>query len=145
MVREKQKIYRPAYAKSNIVGACICILSPLPLLFGAFSEDSFFMVIMLAVTMLLAGIGTAFFVIAGVRIASMRKLLKEGEFAVSLKNKSRLEDTISTIYWLCMVAIYLGWSLWTGAWKITWIVWPIAGVLFGVVMAILNLFTDREK
>lgn len=145
MVREKQKAYRGTYARCNIIGACICVLSPIPLFIGAFTENEFFTVLMLTVTMLLAGIGTVFFILSGVRFASMQKLLKEGEFTPQEKKKSRIKETISTIYWLTATAIYLGWSFGTDTWEITWLVWPIAGVMFAVVMCLCNLLMDREK
>lgn len=40
------------------------------------------------------------------------------------------KEPIATAYWLIATAIYLGWSFWTNAWGITWIVWPVAGVMF---------------
>lgn len=145
MVQEKQKAYKRSYTRYNIIGACICILSPIPLFIGAFTEQEFLTVIMLTVTMLLAGIGAVLFILAGVRWASMQKLLQEGEFAPQEKTKSRVKETVSTIYWLTATAIYLGWSFPTKAWDRTWIVWPIAGVLFAVVMRLCSLAVDRKR
>lgn len=145
MIKEKQKAYKSTYTKYNVIGACICILSPIPLFIGSFTEKDFFTVIMLTVTMILAGIGSVLFIIAGVRWASMQKLLKEGDFTVQEKRRNRTKETVSTIYWLTATAIYLGWSFWTDAWENTWIVWPIAGVLFAAAMCICDLFIDREK
>ena len=150
MVKERQKAYRSTYSKYNIIGACLCVLSPVPLFIGMFSEKEFFAVVMLAVMLLLAGSGSVFFIISGVRWASMQKLLKEGEYAPSEKRKSRIKETVSTIYWLATTAIYLGWSFsakgsdWHN-WNVTWIVWPVAGVLFAAVMCFCNLLIDREK
>ena len=107
--------------------------------------DGFSPVVMLAATMILAGVGAAVFIIAGVRWASMQKLLKEGEFAPQEKRRSRIKEMVSTIYWLTAVAVYLGWSFWTNGWENTWIVWPIAGVLFPVVMCLCNLLIGREE
>lgn len=145
MVKEKQKAYRSIYQKCNVIGACICVLSPIPLFIGAFSGKEFFTVMMLAVTMLLAGVGAAVFILSGVRWASMQKLLKQGEFSLRKKRTSRIKETVSTIYWLSTAAIYLGFSFWTNAWKTTWIVWPVAGILFAAVMCLCNLLVDREK
>ncbi len=145
MVKEKQKAYRGIYTKCNVTGVCLCVLSPIPLFMGVFTENEFFTVIMLTATMLLAGIGAVFFVISGVRWASMQKLLKEGEFALQERRKSRIKETVGTAYWLAATAIYLGWSFLTNAWDITWLVWPIAGILFAAVMCLCNLLADREK
>ena len=43
MVKEKQKAFKGTYAKYNIIGACICVLSPIPLLLSAFTYEDFFM------------------------------------------------------------------------------------------------------
>lgn len=145
MVKEKQNAYKSTYAKYNIIGACVCILSPIPLFIGVFMENEFLMVILLSITMLLAGVGAAIFIAAGVRWASMQKLLKEGDFAPQEKRKVRIREVVSSAYWLTATAVYLGWSFRTDAWDQTWIVWPVAGVLFAVVLCICNLLIDRKK
>ncbi len=144
MVRERQKAYKGIYTKCNVIGTCLCVLAPIPLFIGAFVENDFFSVIMLTATMLLAGIGVVFLVVSGERWASMQKLLKEGGFAPKEKRKNRIKGTIGTAYWLIATAVYLGWSFLTNAWEITWIVWPIAGILFAVVMSFFNLLADRS-
>ena len=144
MVREKQKAYRNAYVRSNMIGVGICVLSPVALFVGAFSGDEFFSVLMLTVTLLAVGVGVIFFITAGVRWASMQKLLREGDFSDREKKRSGLKESVGTIYWLLAVAIYLGWSFATDNWTISWIVWPIAGVLFAAVMQICSLWADRE-
>ena len=145
MVREKQKAYRSAYVKSNIIAACLCVLSPIPLFVGAFTEKEYLIAAMTSGTILLAGIGAAFFILAGVRWASMQKLLREGKYARRDRRKTRIKETVSTAYWLTATAVYLGWSFWTGDWEITWVVWPVAGILFAVVMCLCNLFIERDK
>lgn len=145
MVKERQRLYKSTYTKYNVIGACICVLSPIPLFMGVFTEKEFFAAVMLTVTLLLAGIGVVFFVISGGRWASMQKLLKEGEFSPQEKRRSRMKEKVAPIYWLSATAVYLGWSFWTNDWGNTWIVWPIAGILFAVVICICNLLVDREN
>ena len=145
LAKDRQKVYRSTYAKYNYVGACICILSPVPLLCGAFTENEFLTVIMLCATILTAGIGTMFFVVAGVRWASMQRLLKEGEFSSKGKKKSKITDTVGTVYWLAATAVYLCWSFLTNDWHITWLVWPIAGILSAGVELLCNLFLDKDE
>lgn len=145
MVKEKQKGFRGTYTKFNVIATCLCVISPVPLFIAIFLQKDFLTVIMLTVTMLIAGIGTALYIISGVRWASMQKLLKEGEFAPNEKRKNRIKDTIGKAYWLITTAIYLGWSFLTDDWQITWVVWPIAGIMFAVVMCLCNLLADREN
>lgn len=145
MVRERQKTYRGTYAKSNILGACICVLSPVPLFVGAFAEDDFLTVVMLGVTMLLAGVGVVFFIIVGVQWASMQKLLKEGEYSAEEKQKNRITGVVSMVYWLLATAIYLGISFAKNDWHTSWIVWPVAGILYGAVVAVCNFLVAKQN
>lgn len=144
LAREKQKTYRNTYIKYNIFGTCACILSPVPLICAALSGKGLLVMIMLCVTLLTVAIGVMFFIVAGVRWASMQKLLKEGEFSEKGKQKNKIIEAIGTVYWLLATAIYLGWSFLTSDWHITWVIWPIAGVLFAVVELVCNLVIDKQ-
>ena len=145
LVKEKQKSYRSTYIKCNVIGTCICILSPIPLFTGAFMESALLAISMLTVTMLLAGIGAGIFILAGVQWAGMQKLLKEGEYSPREKRRNRIIETVSAVFWLTATAVYLGWSLWTNAWKSTWIVWPIAGMLYAIILCLCNLLIDPDQ
>ena len=144
LAREKQKTYRNTYIKYNIFGTCACILSPVSLICAALSGKGLLVMIMLCVTLLTVAIGVMFFIVAGVRWASMQKLLKEGEFSEKGKQKNKIIEAIGTVYWLLATAIYLGWSFLTSDWHITWVIWPIAGVLFAVVELVCNLVIDKQ-
>lgn len=144
MVRERQTQYKSTYAKSNIIGAILCVLSPVALFTGVFSADPLFCTLMLSVTMVIAGVGVIFFIVSGVRWASMQKLLKEGEYSPEEKRTAKTRETVGAVYWILITAIYLGWSFFTNAWRTTWIVWPVAGVLFVAVAAVCRLLL-REK
>lgn len=144
MLHEKQKSYRNTYIKTNIIATCLCVLSPIPLFIGAFTNNEFTVVATLAITMIIVGMGVMLFIITGVRWASMQKLLKEGEFTANGKKKNKIKESIETIYWLLVLAIYLGWSFISFDWHITWIIWPIAAVLSAIITAICNLLIDKS-
>lgn len=42
-------------------------------------------------------------------------------------------DIIMHVFWPSMTCIYLVWSFLTFNWHISWIIWPIAGVVFGTL------------
>lgn len=111
---------------------------------------------MLTVTMFIAGIGAMFFIVSGIRWASMQKLLKEGEYAPIEKKMNRWKETVGAVYWVLATAIFFLWSFlgndgsdingnsWI-SWQRSWIVWLVAGVLFAAVMMICNLIIDKER
>lgn len=150
MVRDRRSKQEPKYRMQNIVGVCICVLAFVPLIVGAcFTEDDFRLMILLAVSMATAGIGVVLLVIAGVNRAACDRLLREGDYTRAGKLKENenntLTGTVSAVYWPIAVAVYLCWSFISGNWGITWIIWPIAGVLFGAVAAVCNAFANNKK
>lgn len=70
--------------------------------------------------------------------------MREGEYAPRNRQKAWVKKTVSTIYWLTATAVYLAWSVWTGAWETTWVLWPVAGIQFAVVTRLRDLFLDRK-
>ena len=129
MVKERQKAYRNIYVRNSIIGMCICILSPVLLFIGALSETEFFTVLMFAAMLLTAGVGVVFFITAGVREASMRKLLQDGDYTPKHKRRARLSAKVSPIYWGVVVAVYLVWLLIIDNGKHesqSWVVVPVA-------------------
>lgn len=145
LVKERQKDFSQTYTKYNIWGTVFCLLSPVSLFVGSVSENEFIMLICLCITLIIAGIGAVFFILAGVQNECMQKLLKEGEYAESEKKANSIKGTIGAIYWLVVTAAYLlmlflGKS-WGEGWRngYSWIIWPVAGVLFPVVMLIINI------
>lgn len=144
MVQDKQKTFRHTYIRSNIIAACLCVISPVPLITAAFTYNEFLVIIMLAVALLIAGIGVFLFILNGVQWASMQKLLREGEYSPTGIRKSKVKEAIARIYWLTLTAVFLWWSFARDAWKISWLVFLLGGLLFAAVMAICDIFIDRE-
>lgn len=145
VIKEKQKNYRDTYTRSNLRGACVCILSPVPLFAGVFSGNEFITVLMLCLTMIIAGIGVNFFITVGIRWASMQKLLCEGDFTDQNKRANKLNEKISSVYWLVMTGIYLAWSFITYDWGHTWVIWPVAGVVYAAIINVCNLLGFGNK
>ena len=143
-VQNKQAAFRDLWIKLNCIGVFACILSPVPLICGSLFGDDALTVVFLTVTMLIAAIGVMLFIISGVRWASFQRLLHKGEYSDQGKKRAKISEAIETAYWLLVVAIYLGWSFLTGSWHITWVIWPVAGVLSAIVSVISNLVLDRN-
>lgn len=146
MIKEKQKAFQKTYTIWNIIGIGFCILSPIPAILSAAGDmEVFLATVLIAITMLLAAIGVVFFILGGVRAASFQRLLKEGEFTDKEKRKSKVKEAVGRSYWLLATAVYLGWSFATDNWGMTWILWPVAGVLFALVITICNMLLDKAE
>lgn len=142
MVSEKMKAFRNDYMKMNIIAVVLCILSPIPLIVTSFANNAAAVYATLALLFIVVAFAVVLFIYAGVRWASMQRLLKTGDF--SKKGKNKIKETVESCYWLLATAIYLGWSFISGDWHITWVVWPVAGVLSMILELVLNLVFDKE-
>lgn len=150
MVKERQARFRDAYARNNILGTCLCILSVVPLFAALLMPENttYFdlqLVISIALLLVIAAAGVWFFIVAGIRWSSMEKLLEEGEYTKRSKTSNSASMGISTIYWLVVTALYLGYCFITNDWKNSWVVWPVAGVLYAALMVACRLIAEKKK
>ena len=77
----------------------------------------------------------------GVYQAAMDRLLEEGDYVRPRKRQNGVVGAISSIYWLTVTAAYLLWTFgpwWDAQPQDTWILWAVAGVLYGAVMALVR-------
>ena len=102
------------------------------------------MALMVSLLLFFVGIGVTFFIRGGIPWASFEKLLQEGEYSKVRKRHQPLHDIVSTIYWLIITAIYLAWSFYTFQWERTWIIWPVAGVVYAIVASVVEYLTKEN-
>ena len=143
MVRERQAAYRDTYVRCCVIGVCLCILGVIPLLAASMLTESTLAVVS-TVCLLLAMVAVAvyLFITSGVIHASHCKLLEEGDYTRSQKKVA--SSPVTAIYWCAVTAIFLGYSFVTSDWKHSWIIWVVAGVLFGGVSAGMAAYGRRK-
>lgn len=142
MVRERRAAFAPRHTRGKVVGTVLCILSAVPL-FIAVCLDGPDLLYVGAVCLLLvlAGVGSAVFVYGGVYWVAMDRLLEEDDYARPRKRQNGVVGAVSAIYWLTATAAYLLWTFgpwWDAQPQDTWILWAVAGVLYGAVMALVR-------
>lgn len=129
-----------------IIGVIMCIFSVIPLLVtGSISDNVFIHVLSMMFLLMIIGIAVAIMIIGGNRMECIKILRQEGEYSVRKKESNKIVDVIAGVYWPIVVVIYLAWSFTTGMWGYTWIVWPIAGVLFGAIAVICEVVSQAIK
>lgn len=139
IVREQQQRFLSVFTKRIALGVCLCILSPVPLIISALAEAPD-MIVLLCVCLLLITVAaaTALFITAGITKSSLDELLREGEFAPTNRPENQLLNRFAGFYWPVTAAVYLGWSFLSGNWKLTWVVWPVAALLFAGISAAIG-------
>ncbi|MGL4569993.1 MAG: permease prefix domain 1-containing protein [Clostridium sp.] len=121
-----------------IVGVCLCVISPLFIIVGdAISENA--SVYGVVILLLLVSVAVFLFINSGSLSEGYKKLLQLDEYSVESRKNNRVIGVVASIYWPLVTAIYLFISFVFGIWAISWIIYPIAGILFGAFCTIYNV------
>lgn len=140
MVRERREQYEPTFTRNIAIGVVLCILSIIPtIMAGVMEVEDYMSGISVGLLLIIVSIGVNILIRPGMIKSSYDTLLQEGEYTIEEKHLKKKTDAFSGAYWCLIVAIYLGWSFWTNNWKFTWIIWPVAGVLYAAVLGMVKM------
>ena len=140
MVKEKRRDYEGTFARGISFGVVFCILAALPLIIaGTMGASDFVCCSLVGLLLLMVASGVNMMIRVGMIKSSYDTLLQEGEFSAEEKLAKKKSEPFAGAYWCLVTAIFLGWSFWTMNWSTTWIVWPVAGVLFAALSAIFRI------
>ena len=137
MVSDRKERFQPVYTRYLLIGILSCIASTIPLFFSMFfGKEPFRGAVGFASLLVLAAVGVLLIVRVSIIWGSYQILLEEEDYSREAKEHSRRCGPISSAYWCLVTAGYLAWSFIGNNWQISWIIWPIAGVVFGAVLGI---------
>lgn len=143
MVRERQRDFRETYNRLNIVGTTLCILSAMPLFASmALSASEVLLIAGICLLLFIAACGCVAFVYGGVQQSAMQRLLEEGAYSRRIKARGSIRAAFSVAYWLIVTAIFLVYTFGPSGNaqpSSGWIIWAVAGVLYGAVAAIMGI------
>lgn len=140
IVEKKKEEYEETYRQGIVIGVVLCIAGVIPLvLAGVLGANDFVAAIFVCVLLGLIALAVHFFVGRGLVRESFTKLLQEGDYTADMKRGGKVVEKIAGVYWCLVTAGYLAWSFLGNAWEISWVVWPVAGVLFGAIACAARL------
>jgi len=143
--KEKLQKYRSTYNIKLSISIGLFIFSFVPLMFGSMLfSGSQVTLLMLNVLLLMIGVGIFILVPVSAKYEAYNRILQEGNFDTTKSKRTRRAEKFAAFYWPLLVAFYLGWSLWTMDWGITWIVWPVGAILFVALIGLMELFVKEE-
>ena len=146
LAKEKLKNYEGTFTRGIAVGVVLCIVAAIPLLVAACMDaPDVVCTSFVSLLLILVACGVYMIIRVGMIKGSYDILLQEGDYTISEKKLKKKSDAFSGAYWCIATAIYLGWSFWTMRWDFTWIIWPVAGVLFAAVSGIFRAVMQNEK
>ena len=137
---------RPSYIVKLVVGICLCILSPIPLILGIYSSDGRAELTFwgTGILMFIVAIGVYFIILTGNVIAAHDRLLEIGDYTPAKKKGNRLIELAASIVWPLATGVYLFIGFVFGLWHPGWIIFPVTGIAFGIFAAIVEGITDNK-
>lgn len=142
IARERIQLQEHTYITRLTVG----IASVIPLLAAdAAGASDMVTECLCGLLLLIVAAGVFLIVSAAIPHSAFLQLLQEGDYSPQGKKLHKLMNAVGGIYWTLATTIYLAWSFFTFAWNRTWILWPIAAVLFGVVAMVTELISGHRS
>ncbi len=141
MVRERMAQYESAHIRDMTLGIVLCVVATISVFVAILLRPEDELAISIGVGMLLFIVACGVYLIVRTSCiwGGYQALIEDGDYR---REQKRADNSVGGIYWLSVTAIYLAVSFLTASWALTWIIWPVAGVLYG---AVVEIFKNRRS
>ena len=131
---------RPAVMVKLIIGICMCVVSPIPLILSSivYGEEAKMALAGTVILLIIVAIAVYFIISAGNEIEAHSKVLEIGDYTPKKKEDNKAIELVASIVWPIVTAIYLFMGFVYGNWHPGWVIFPITGIFFGVFAAIVE-------
>lgn len=145
IVRQRQEAFAPLFKHELAVGVVVCILAVVPLVLSAcFSAGDFIVICFVCLLLAVVALGVRAIVRVAIPWGYFQKMLEEGDYSRAKKRTVNSLRPFSGFYWCLVTAGYLAYSFITGRWDMSWIIWPVAGVLFAAIASLLPGLVKKQ-
>lgn len=145
MVKERREREHDSYLLRLILGIMLCLCSVIPIFIAmTITQNEFVMECMVCVLLCMIALGVYFIISAAYPKSAMDALLEDGDSTREKKRENRRTAPFSGAYWMIATSAFLAYSFITDGWERSWILWPVAGVLYPAFIAIVGALTAKK-
>lgn len=147
IVSKKKEDFAETYRICVTAGVVLCILAVAPvMIMSGLGVSELFLIYATGVMFAILAAGVFLFIWSGYIQGTFQKLLQEGDYTPEKKRVSRKTSFFPGVYWCFVTAVFLAVSFITDNWKLSGLIWPIAALLFVVILGILRAVAgDRQN
>lgn len=139
IVEKRKSASENKHRAFTIIGVVLCIVSAVPLLItSVFTENEVALIESVIILLIMIAAGVHLFVRKSIVEESFNQLLQCEEFTAENKEADRRMSFFRKTYWLVVTAAFLAYNFITDDWGSSWIIWPVAGVLYAAIYGILK-------
>ncbi|MGL5615252.1 MAG: permease prefix domain 1-containing protein [Sarcina sp.] len=160
-IKKESENFKISFGKRIAFGVTLCIVSVIPIIItGTLFDNIFAQCASVSLLLIMVAFAVHIFIVTGMTDSTYKMFLEKEsdstphghykeynseDYNYSHHYESPLTRNIASIYWPVITIIYLFWSFVYGSWGTSWIIWPIAGLLFGVISNICRNFETKKK
>lgn len=131
--------YSEKYTRNIVIGVVICIVSVCPLIIaGVLDLIDMVLISCVALLLILVSFAVYLFITSGMMKDCLDNLMFEGDYTRKNIEINKKSEKFGEIFWPAIVAVYLLVSFLTDRWDISWLIWPVAALLFASISAIIK-------
>lgn len=146
IVEDRMKRQKNSFNMAIALGVGLCIFGAAVLaVVSVLNIGELPVIYSVDVLLVFVAIAVFLFVRFGNERDAFLQLLQLEDYDPEYKKNSAKTEMVSGIYWCTITAIYLGSSFITNQWGYTWIIWPVAGVFYGVIACIMRLVEKGNR
>ncbi len=141
---EALESFRETYNQKLSLGIFLFITSSAPLMLVSSMGASYLILPMLSLLIVMVAIGVFIIIPASAQYNAYKTII---DSAIPPNQETKLTliaEKLGAVYWPFVVTIYLGWSFWTMDWGRSWIIFPVAALLFTTIVGLINLFDKKD-
>ena len=146
-VKRKYEPFKQFMGQRIAGGVFLCIVGALPsILFDDGDKyTSVLSKISAPIMLIMVAAAVYMFVKVGIISGGYSKLLQEGDYTPEHKRVDQKMEPIAGIYWISITGIYLILGLVFGYWNKTWVIWPVAGLIYGAVYKLYEVYLNKNQ
>ena len=151
VVQKKKEKFHSTYTTFMALGVMFCIFSILPpVLSDGFSNpfniavssqnSTLFSAVSASLMFWLIAIGVGLIVYVCLVQSGFSMLLQVDDYEPDYKRIEKKMEPIAAIYWIAITTLYLAISFLSGRWDATWVIWPLAGMIYALITVYMHHF-----
>ncbi|NVJ49605.1 MAG: helix-turn-helix domain-containing protein [Gammaproteobacteria bacterium] len=145
-IDDKLKLIRQRYNLSITTGIALFIFAAAPIILGSLLLTGPGVILtMLIITIAMVALGLAIIIPVAAKFDAYNKILQDGQQNSAKSKRIKRAEKLAAFYWPLITAIFIGWSLWSMDWGITWIIWPVGAILFVALLGLMELIKNEPE
>ena len=145
MAKEAKASFEKIRVPLFVAAIALCIFSPVGVLTAGFLEAPEMLIVsMIGLLLIMIAVAVGIFIYLARNSSIYSNLLMENKLTREQREKKRIIGKISGAYWCIAVAVFLVLGLGFNRWEISGVLFPVAGVLFAAILAVVKIFANDD-